>query len=680
MSGKPESLDTNGSSADKSPELVTPDRLFAPSVPETDDESLVPALERLIAMGASTRPGPLSDALSPIMGRSFLKGILYLVHRVVLALNHLFLHTVSLRGWRWRIEAYRSGKSFSRVIYEHSLVCRVRQVLLIHRGTGLLLQQAESDLNVVRDGDMVSGMLTVIQDFVHDSFHGGKEHRLETVRVGGLTVWIEQGPQAILASVIHGRPYEELRATFRAVLSRIHTRFATQLEEFDGQTALFIPAQPLLEACLRTQTLNVRERILPITWAVIIALLALLGSWGIDRYRLYRRWDSYLVRLSAEPGFVVIEAGRNGGRFHISGLRDPLSVDPAEVARDCGFTADQIVSRWERYQALCPELNLVRARQILKPPPTVVFEMNGGVLEAKGAAPAAWIREATVLARNVPGAIRFETEHLTDSDHRDNARWQSYIKRLASEPGLVVIESGKRDGQFYVAGLRDPHAADPAALLAKVGFETNRVVSSWQPYEALHPDLILARAREVLAPPEGVTLRIEGDTLVATGAATHRWLSSAGILARALQGVSRLRTENLVDVDLMEFQAIQRRIESRVFRFLVGAPDLWPGQQRDLTDLVADLRSLQRTAVRLNRGFSVAIRGHTEATGDEGADRKSSAVFARRFYDILKEQSVDMRPFSPVPMGSAEPSIQGHRRGDRAKNCCVSFKITLLSQ
>jgi outer membrane protein OmpA-like peptidoglycan-associated protein len=677
MSGKPESLHTDGASVDKPGELVTPDRLFAPRMPEVSDEALVPALERLIAMGASTRPGPLSDALSPVMGRSFVKGLFYILRRLVLALNHVFLYTVSLRGWRWRIEAYRSRKSFSQVVYEHSLVCRVRQVLLIHRGTGLLLQQAESDYNVVQDGDMVSSMLTAIQDFVHDSFHGGKHHRLDTVRVGGMTVWIEQGPQAILASVIDGRPYEELRATFRAVLSRIHTRFAPQLEAFDGQTAPFSAAQPLLEACLRTQTLNVRERILPITWAVIVALLALLGSWGIDRYRQHRRWNEYLVRLSAEPGLVVIEAGRSGRRFALSGLRDPLSVDPAEIARDCGFTADRIVSRWERYQALCPELNLIRARQMLDPPPTVVLEMNGGVLEAKGTAPASWIREAAVLARGVPGTTRFQTEHLTDSDHREDTRWQAYLRRLSGEPGLVVIESGKRGGQFYIIGLRDMYAANPLALLVEAGFVSNRVTSSWQPYEALHPDLILARAREVLAPPEGVRLRLEGSALVATGAAPHDWLSSASILARALQGIASLRTEGLVDVDLVEFQAVQRRIEGSVFRFLVGSPDLWPGQQRELAELVADLRLLQRTAIRLNRGFSVEIRGHTDATGDEGADRRNSAVFARRFYDILKEQSVDLRYFTPVPMGSAEPDIQGYRRGDRAKNCCVSFKITL---
>ena len=676
MSDKPESPAANRSSGDKPAEPVTPDRLFTPAVTEPTDESLVPALERLIAMGASMRPGPLSDALSPVMGRSFLKGILYLLHRIILALNHLFLYTVSLRGWRWRIEAYRSRKSFSQVVYEHSLVCRVRQVLLIHRGTGLLLQQAESDYNVVRDGDMVSSMLTAIQDFVHDSFHGVKEHRLETIRVGGLTVWIEQGPQAILASVIHGRPYEELRTTFRAVLSRVHARLAAELDAFSGDTAPFAPARPLLEACLRSQTLNVRERILPVTWAVIIGLLAWSGSWGIDRYRQYRRWDDYLVRLSAEPGLVVIRAGRNRGRFHVSGLRDPLSADPAELAAKCGFAAEQVVGRWGRYQALCPELNLLRAKRILNPPPTVVIESHGGILEAKGTAPASWIHEAEILARSVPGATAFRTDHLIDSDHRENVRWQTYLKRLTTEPGLVVIESGKRGGHFYVVGLRDPNAVDPVSLLTPAGFETSRVTSSWQAYEALHPDLVLARAKNVLEPPDGVTLRLEDDTLVATGAAPHHWLSSASILARALQGVSRLRTEGLVDTDLTEFQAIQRRVEGRVFRFLVGAPDRWPGQQRELAGLVGDLQSLYHAAIRLDCSFAVEIRGHTEATGDEASDRKSSSVFARRFYDILKEQNVDMRSFTLVPMGSAEPDVPGVR-DDHAKNCRVSFKIVL---
>ncbi|WP_245521448.1 hypothetical protein, partial [Mesorhizobium sp. M3A.F.Ca.ET.175.01.1.1] len=45
-------------------------------------------------------------------------------------------------------------------------------------------------------------------------------------------------------------------------------------------------------------------------------------------------------------------------------------------------------------------------------------------------------------------------------------RWQAYVSRLQTQPGIIVAEQNVRDGQFYIAGLRDPLAADPQSLLS----------------------------------------------------------------------------------------------------------------------------------------------------------------------------------------------------------------------
>ncbi len=36
-----------------------------------------------------------------------------------------------------------------------------------------------------------------------------------------------------------------------------------------------------------------------------------------------------------------------------------------------------------------------------------------------------------------------------------------YLDRLSHEPGIVITSSGKRNGGWYVEGLRDPMAIDP---------------------------------------------------------------------------------------------------------------------------------------------------------------------------------------------------------------------------
>ena len=88
------------------------------------------------------------------------------------SINQTLERRLSFESLKWRIEGWRTGRDFGEIVLTRSLGYRVEQVFLVHRETGLLLQHvARSD--EVLDSDMVSGMLTAIQDFVRDSF-GGK--------------------------------------------------------------------------------------------------------------------------------------------------------------------------------------------------------------------------------------------------------------------------------------------------------------------------------------------------------------------------------------------------------------------------------------------------------------------------------------------------------------------------
>ena len=41
-------------------------------------------------------------------------------------------------------------------------------------------------------------------------------------------------------------------------------------------------------------------------------------------------------------------------------------------------------------------------------------------------------------------------------------RWTDFAHRLEREPGIVLTHTEKRGSKFYIAGLHDPLAADPA--------------------------------------------------------------------------------------------------------------------------------------------------------------------------------------------------------------------------
>ena len=132
----------------------------------------------------------------------------------------------------WRIEAARTGRSFGEIALMRSLRFRVEEVYLIHRETGLLLGHLAAKGAVTQDADLVSGMLTAVQDFVRDSFTPGKSEELETMRVGEYTVWVLHGPSALLAAVVSGVAPPDLRNIFQRTLERIHGEFGRSYWSF----------------------------------------------------------------------------------------------------------------------------------------------------------------------------------------------------------------------------------------------------------------------------------------------------------------------------------------------------------------------------------------------------------------------------------------------------------------
>jgi OOP family OmpA-OmpF porin len=378
--------------------------------------ALMPTVEEAIGISVKRDPHRLVDAIFPVMGPAIRKAIAHAFSEMVQSLNQTLEHSLSIKGLRWRLEAFRTGKSFAEVVLSHTLLYRVEEVFLIHKQTGLLLQHAALDPEATEDSDLVSGMLTAIQDFVHDAFRAGKEGALESLQVGDLNVWIEQGAHAALAAVIRGSAPRDYRRVLEDARDAIHVLEAEALEEFRGDPAPFIAARPHLENCLKMQAETKSKKPSPALWATTGLLLALLGVWLFFYIRDSLRWSDYIERLKAQPGIVVVSSEREGGKFHVTGLRDPLAADPASLLAQTKLDPEDVVGRWEHYQAASPEFITARARILLDPPQSISFEAEGGALRAEGFASRQWITEAHRLASFIPGVASFDASKLTDAD------------------------------------------------------------------------------------------------------------------------------------------------------------------------------------------------------------------------------------------------------------------------
>jgi outer membrane protein OmpA-like peptidoglycan-associated protein len=387
---------------------VLPDAIALRSNDAQLTRVLAPTIEDALTASVRRDPRPLADALFPVMGPAIRKAIAHTLAAMMDSLNRTVEQSVSLRALQWRWTAFRTGKPFAEIVLLNTLQYRVEQVFLIHRETGLLLQHVSADAGAGQHADQISAMLTAIRDFVSDSFNTSGSDSLDALRIGELSVIVEQGPGAVLACVVRGMPPADVHATFESTLESIHLRFAPELEQFRGDASQFETARPLLEACLLSQYRSAGTSGSYRRWAFAgLVVLALIGGWAFIRIRDGRRFDAYLARLRAEPGIVVVSAQRESGRFVVSGLRDPLAIEPATLVDGTGLTADAIDARWQPYQAIDSTFITTRARDLLRPPQDVSFSYRDGVLTAAGPAPARWIAESERIAPALAGVRRF---------------------------------------------------------------------------------------------------------------------------------------------------------------------------------------------------------------------------------------------------------------------------------
>ncbi len=379
------------------------------------DEQIVMAMEPVVedAIKSSIKKDPknLVEVLVPVMLPAIKKAISSLIKEMIQSFSATLEHGLSMRGLKWRYEAFKTKKPFGEIALLHSLIYRVEQVFLIHKETGLVLQSAAAEDAVIQDPDMVSSMLTAIQDFVRDSFGGSKDDALENLQFGDRSVWIVQTSQAVLAAVVWGNAPEDIRGVLHETLSAIHFEHIDKLRSFKGDTAPFEATTGRLSDCLRSQ-FQAKQQHTFILWTLAGLLLFCIGYWSFFFIRDYVRWGDYLERLHNEPGIVITETKRQGGKFYMFGLRDPLSAEPLEILRKVNLAPDKVKFDWELYHSSHPDFVIRRIKTILRPPETVTFELKGNILHVSGAAPRQWLIDAEKLAETIPGILGFQSDKV----------------------------------------------------------------------------------------------------------------------------------------------------------------------------------------------------------------------------------------------------------------------------
>lgn len=393
--------------------------------------SLEPMVEDIFKTALRKNPLDFANSLFPLMGPAIRRSIAETFRSMLESFNKSIEMAFSWKGLGWRLESLRTGKPFSEIVLLHTLVYRVEQLFLIHSDTGLVLAHEVSEGVISQDADLVSAMLTAIQDFVRDCFAAGREGELESLQLGEFTILVEKNPYAYLACVVRGTPPMGFRQKLRGNLELILVECFDALVHFTGDTSPFLFARRRLKDCMDARFVD-EGKPLPL-WVKALPVLVLLGlatafgCWFYSesvalqaaeqaRTAFYADMDGYVNRLREEPGIVVVTVLRSDtAPWPLVCLHDELARQPAEVLARAGAPADAFQITLIPHLSLEPAIVARRVEQKIRPPDGVAMRFDpSGTLYLSGTAPIDWILQARQDALLLPGVKQVDKSGISD--------------------------------------------------------------------------------------------------------------------------------------------------------------------------------------------------------------------------------------------------------------------------
>ena len=361
------------------------------------------------------------DVLFPVIGPAIRKAIAEALRNLVADLNGAIESSLTPRGIRWRIEAWRSGVPYAQIVLKHTLTYGIDHVFLIERDSGLVLDRESAPRLAELDADAIAGMLTAIGAFVRDSVGRDGSGTLDSARVGEHLLWVVQGPRANLACFIHGVPPAQLHAVLEQRLEAIHESLANGRDANDETTRQSLRPDVLMrDARVEASSRSAKSR-WPVYLIVFIAMT--LTAWFIAQRIRDDAWINQVrATLAEHSGFVTTRIERDGGTLNVQGLLDPDAA-PLDAATLGGAHARMPLKlATTGYVSADDAIVARRARRLLDAPAGVTLDVHDGTLTLGGRAAAAWSEKARDRAAWVPGVRRVDFKVAREDDAAATAR------------------------------------------------------------------------------------------------------------------------------------------------------------------------------------------------------------------------------------------------------------------
>ena len=212
-------------------------------------EALGPVMGEAIRVQIRQSRKDMVEALSPVIGETVQNAVSDFFREFQRNVDARLRITFGADGLLRGLGARIRGVSASDLAVRDSFSFDIREIFVIQRGSGLLLNRYHVSGHETADSDLVSGMLTAIRDFVRDSFAStdGEAGELNEIQYGNSRIMIQNGRAAYVAVVISGIEPAGFRAGLCQLMDDFHIQYEPAFKAYSGDPESLPDLQPRLE-------------------------------------------------------------------------------------------------------------------------------------------------------------------------------------------------------------------------------------------------------------------------------------------------------------------------------------------------------------------------------------------------------------------------------------------------
>lgn len=351
---------------------------------------LLPLVEASVAKSVLYRSERLVNSLYPLMGSLVRKYVTSFLTDFMEKTNQLIDNSFTVRGLKWRFNAWQAGVSFSQYVASQTFSYRVEHVLLIHRETGLLLNFVDLSKASKGSADLISSMLTAINDFVGDSFldnENGLKEQLQTVTTDSFNLLIKPGPSVLIAAAVMGNPPQAVSNQLQITMEEIHRLYNNELNQFNGDNKEFVNCESLLRDCLLSEYKKTVPTVKKRPWFawILLGLIMVLASLQLVQWWQNQTLSTTLMMLDQQPGIVVKNIRvYDDKKVELDLLRDPNAIVVSDWINKQNLNISHFSLTERPYYSLSKEILVIRAQQVLSNFPSIESRWQNETLILSG--------------------------------------------------------------------------------------------------------------------------------------------------------------------------------------------------------------------------------------------------------------------------------------------------------